>query len=76
MEIDWWQPAQRPRNIIQPMMGMFSYARIGRSQWGQREPGETIDIPAGQRLMQTLRKDPMQAPTMNAQMFANSGVIF
>jgi len=60
------QPAQRPRSAIHPKIGTFSYARIGRSQLGQRDGGLTTDIPAGQRPMQTFRNEPKHAPIRNA----------
>src|SRR6185437_11342195 len=71
-EIADLQPAQRPRSAIHPKIGTFSYARIGRSQVGQRDGGLTIDIPAGQRAMQTLRNEPMHAPIRNAKTAAIS----
>ena len=43
--------------------GMFSSAEIGRSHFGQRERGETIDNPAGHREIQTFRKEPMHSPS-------------
>lgn len=45
---------------------MLSYQRIGVVQWGQRDPGFTMDSPFGMREMQTLRKLPKRSPTINA----------
>ncbi len=57
------QPRQRARNANQLRIGMFSNQAISWPQFGQRERGLTTES-SGQREMQTLRKEPMQAPTM------------
>ena len=51
---------------MKPTMGIFSNARISRPQPGQRDRGETIDSPRGNRWITTFRKDPMHAPARNA----------
>jgi len=43
-------------------MGTLSYGMMGFLQRGQRDAGETIEIPSGIREMQTFRKLPMQMP--------------
>ena len=45
---------------------MLSTARTGVPQLAQREPGRTIDWPAGMRAMQTLKKLPHTAPNSAA----------
>ena len=41
---------------------MLSWGLIELPQWGQREPGDTMDTPSGIREMQTFRKLPMIRP--------------
>ena len=45
---------------------MLSAARTGAAQWGQRDPGRTIDSPRGTRTMATLKKLPQTAPNSPA----------
>src|SRR5688572_11590561 len=45
---------------------MLSDGRIGTPQLPQRDPGRTIDRPAGMRAMQTLKKLPQTAPNSAA----------
>src|SRR5688500_2302605 len=60
------QPRQRPRNSSQLSTGTLSYQAIPALQRGHRDRGLTTLSPAGQRVMQTLRNDPTQAPTSAA----------
>lgn len=48
--------------MIQLNTGRLSYGLIGEPHPGQRDPGETIDTPAGIRVMQTFRKLPIASP--------------
>lgn len=57
------QHLARPRSRIQPKIGMLSNHAIGFPH-AQRDPGRTIDYPAGILRMQTLRKLPTHAPNM------------
>ena len=50
---------------------MLSKARIGTPQLPQRDPGRTIDRPAGMRAMQTLKKLPHTAPNTAATAVVN-----
>src|ERR1700687_1685563 len=51
-----------PRSQSQANTGTLSYGLIGVVQFGQREPGETMDIASGIRVMQTFRKLPITMP--------------
>jgi hypothetical protein len=51
-----------PRKINQLSTGTLSYGFTALPQFGQREPGETIDTPAGIRVMQTFKKLPITSP--------------
>ncbi len=46
---------------------MLSYQTMGRSQPGQREPGETTEKPRGTRYTATLAKLPNAIPKTNAR---------
>src|SRR5674476_277359 len=59
-------PLHRARSATQLTSGMFSYQGISWPHFGQRERGFTTDCPAGHRLTQTFRKEPMQAPKRKA----------
>jgi hypothetical protein len=55
-----------PRNISQLTIGMFSLALIPWPHLGHLDLGFTTERPSGQRPMQTLRNEPIAAPTTNA----------
>ena len=61
-EIGVLQLRHLPRNKIQLSTGTLSYALIAEPHSGQREPGDTIETPAGIRVMQTFRKLPITSP--------------
>jgi hypothetical protein len=63
MEILSLHPLQRPRSTIQLRIGTFSLALIWCPHFGHRERGLTTDSPSGHLPMQTLRNDPIAAPT-------------
>ena len=51
------------------MTGRLSYGLMRAVQCGQRERGDTMDVPSGIRVMQTLRKLPTMSPkSKNAAM--------
>ena len=62
-EIEARQLRHLPRSMIQLNTGTLSYGLIGEPHSGQRDLGETIDTPAGIRMMQTFRKLPITSPT-------------
>ena len=66
------QHLARPRRSIHPRIGMLSNHAIGFPH-AQREPGRTIDLPAGMRRMQTFRKLPTHAPNMKNAAGKNAG---
>lgn len=51
-----------PCKAIQLKTGTLSYGFMAEPQLGQRDDGETIDTPAGIRVMQTFRKLPIKSP--------------
>jgi len=51
-----------PRSHSHPNTGTLSYGLIAVLQRGQRDPGETMDISSGIRMMQTFRKLPTTMP--------------
>jgi hypothetical protein len=61
-EIGAWQLRHLPPKISQLMTGMLSYGWIGAPHSGHWDRGDTIDTPAGIRVMQTLRKLPINNP--------------
>ena len=61
-EIDAWQLRHFPRKTNQLSTGTLSKGVIGEPQPGQREFGDTIETPAGIRVMQTFRKLPIMSP--------------
>jgi hypothetical protein len=61
-EIGVWQVRHFPRNISQLITGTLSYGFTRFLQFGHREAGNTIDTPAGIRVMQTFKKLPVTSP--------------
>jgi hypothetical protein len=53
--------------MIHESSGMLSYQAISLSQRGQRDRGETTEMPSGTRAMTTLRKLPTLAPKRTDQ---------
>src|SRR5437762_8838415 len=66
MEIGRWQLLHLPRNNSQLIIGMFSLAFIWCPHLGHRDRGRMTDSPSGHRPMQTLRNEPIAAPTTKA----------
>src|SRR5687768_13819489 len=69
------QLLQRPRSISQPTIGMFSLALIWWPHFGHLDRGFTTESPSGQRLMQTLRKEPKLAPIRNTNAAVNISIM-
>src|SRR5581483_439514 len=67
-EIGRRQVRHRARRMSHDTTGMLSYQASALPQPGQRERGRTTDSSAGQRRMQTLRNEPMLAPTKKTKM--------
>ena len=68
-EIGAWQWRHLPPSASQLMTGTLSYGLMRVAQCGQRERGDTMDVPSGIRVMQTLRKLPTMSPkSKNAAM--------
>jgi hypothetical protein len=61
-EIGAWQLRHLPRKRIQLSTGTLSYALIAEPHSGQRDPGNTMETPAGIRVMQTFKKLPIKSP--------------
>src|SRR5215203_1953595 len=66
-EIGVWHVRHRPRRATQLNTGTSSYHWSGVSQFGQCEPGCTIDSWRGTRYNTTLRNDPNNAPSTAAK---------
>jgi hypothetical protein len=56
------QARHLPRNQSHANTGTLSWGLIGVEQRGHREPGETMDIPSGMRVMHTFKKLPITIP--------------
>jgi hypothetical protein len=70
-EIGFEQKRHFPLKMIKLKMGMLSYQLIGSLHRGQKEGGVIICPPFFQRIRQTFKKLPTQAPESNE----NQGVI-
>src|SRR5256885_7604112 len=51
-----------PRSHNHPKTGTLSYGLMGVMHRGQRDPGETMEMSSGIRVMQTFRKLPTMIP--------------
>jgi len=62
-EIGSLQARHFPRSHSHPSTGTLSYGLIGVEHRGQRDPGETMEMSSGIRVMQTFRKLPTIIPS-------------
>ena len=64
-----------PLSQVHPKTGTLSYGLIAVPHFGQRDPGEIIEMSSGIRVMQTFRKLPMTIPNRKKNMPAMATVL-